>query len=66
VYDIKLKVGDGVRFGFGFGLGMIFWGLIFLGLSLISAGLLIKSTTSSFTSSVLGTPKESFIQSIIK
>jgi hypothetical protein len=28
VYDIKLKVGDGMRFGFGFGLGIFLWGLL--------------------------------------
>jgi len=29
VYDIKLKVGDGVRFGLGFGLGMFLWAVLF-------------------------------------
>jgi len=28
VYDIKLKVGDGIRFGFGFGFGVFVWGLL--------------------------------------
>lgn len=29
VYDVKLKIEDGIRFGFGFGLGIILWGIIF-------------------------------------
>ena len=29
VINVKLDVSDGIRFGFGFGLGMVIWGMIF-------------------------------------
>ena len=47
VYDVKLKVGDGVRFGFGFGLGMIIWGIIFLVITYFGVNILMSSFTKS-------------------
>ena len=29
IYDIKLRVSDGIRFGFGLGLGLFLWILVF-------------------------------------
>lgn len=41
-YDINLKVEDGIRFGFGFGLSLIIWGLILTAFALLIILLLAK------------------------
>jgi hypothetical protein len=53
VYDVKLKVSDGIRFGFGFGLGIFLWiGLLFaifiFSLYLIGASIIEHSNPLSF------------------
>ncbi len=41
IYDVRLKIGDGARFGFGFGFGMFLWQALFLVLLLIGIKFLI-------------------------
>lgn len=54
---VNLKISDGIRFGFGFGLGMIIWSLIFLFVTFIVGGILVKSMRASITDSIFGVPQ---------
>ena len=65
-YNVNLKVSDGIRFGFGFGLSMIFWGLLLTTISLVCAYFLMKQATQSFNEQMLKATKESSVQRMIK
>jgi hypothetical protein len=66
VYDVRLKVGDGVRFGFGFGLGIIMWVAIFTIISILGIGVFVKSMLNPSTGSVYQTSQSNPMQSLFK
>ena len=59
VDKIKLKVGDGVRLGFGFGIGMFLWGVLLTAIfmvSLIFVGNIIVNEIKGEINSAFGIP----------